>query len=528
MDELGRAVAAKQLKESIQQYLEAVTTVQAALGDPRHRVPPQLNTPSPSVLDGYRGLYFDQAPMEVRNSWAKWMMGMAKRSLQRNWPEVQVEALRGLAMLESDLPEAADYCLAQIDSKSHPTADIHALCALAQCKSKRAPAATQKTATTLLELREKVRSRGLNIDNNWQPRLAQLTNELVRADPDLASALVGHPSFGAAEHLIFTEGFSKETRELARKKFREALVALPTRNWSTGQIRFIATDKAEASWLPLVRNASQEPSLRATAIELLAKRPMQEDYGIFLKAIDSSDRSAWPSAFGGIKKLPVLDAPAELVALASLLSRLDTEASTPSRAEVVARLQLLSKDQRWSDYPKQSDWSGWKAFFQKHLDAVEFQRIAQQRVPPEVWTQQIEQASELAGEASRGSVLFNQAKCAQCHGGGSALGPDLAGISKRFSKQDLFTAIYEPNRDISDRYRAVRVLTSEDQVVVGLPIYDSADGVTLQCADGSLVRINQEDIQQKRTVAESIMPAGLLDNFSPHQLADLMAYLKSL
>ncbi len=74
----------------------------------------------------------------------------------------------------------------------------------------------------------------------------------------------------------------------------------------------------------------------------------------------------------------------------------------------------------------------------------------------------------------------------------------------------------------------MKVLTSDSNIIVGMKVYDSADGVTLQTADGTLVRINQDDIEQKGFATESLMPVGLLDGMTPQQLADLYLYMQSL
>jgi putative heme-binding domain-containing protein len=137
------------------------------------------------------------------------------------------------------------------------------------------------------------------------------------------------------------------------------------------------------------------------------------------------------------------------------------------------------------------------------------------------------QIKELRGQSERGKLLY-QAKCGQCHGGQTALGPALTGVSKRFSTVDLLRTIYEPSRDISDRYRSMNVLTVDDEILTGLVIYQATDGVTLQAADGNVLRINADAIKQKGISSESLMPKGLLEDKTPQDVADLMAYLQSL
>ncbi|MFM9064855.1 MAG: L-sorbosone dehydrogenase, partial [Pirellula sp.] len=118
--------------------------------------------------------------------------------------------------------------------------------------------------------------------------------------------------------------------------------------------------------------------------------------------------------------------------------------------------------------------------------------------------------------------------CGQCHGGQTALGPALTGVAKRFSTLDLLRSIYEPSRDVSDRYRVMHVLTVDDEILSGLVIYQASDGVTLQAADGKVLRINADLIKQKGNSTESLMPKGLMDGKSSQDVADLIAYMQSL
>ncbi len=68
----------------------------------------------------------------------------------------------------------------------------------------------------------------------------------------------------------------------------------------------------------------------------------------------------------------------------------------------------------------------------------------------------------------------------------------------------------------------------DGEVLVGMVVYESSDGITLQAVDGKLLRINQANIESKSNSTVSIMPIGLLDGASPNDLADLYAYMKSL
>lgn len=134
----------------------------------------------------------------------------------------------------------------------------------------------------------------------------------------------------------------------------------------------------------------------------------------------------------------------------------------------------------------------------------------------------------LSGNHAEGGQLFVARQCAKCHNSSKALGPSLVGITKRFSWDDLLIATVDPSRSISDRYRASQILTESGQLVTGMKIYESVDGITLMTADAQTVRINADEIVRSKLSTQSLMPTGLLDGLTHQQVADLLAYMSRL
>jgi putative heme-binding domain-containing protein len=132
------------------------------------------------------------------------------------------------------------------------------------------------------------------------------------------------------------------------------------------------------------------------------------------------------------------------------------------------------------------------------------------------------------GDITRGRAAFAKASCAACHDTGRAIGPSLLGIGKRFGRDDLLTTILQPGKDVSPRYRPTRVTTVDDQVFIGMVVYEATDGVILQTDADTTVRVAGDKIASKKSVDASLMPAGLLDKLTDAEVADLFAYLKSL
>ena len=108
------------------------------------------------------------------------------------------------------------------------------------------------------------------------------------------------------------------------------------------------------------------------------------------------------------------------------------------------------------------------------------------------------------------------------------MGPDLKGVTKRFSRRDLFASIVEPNRDISPRYQTTSIETTAGKVYTGLIVYESVDGILLRDAEHKTYRIESSDMENKVLQRNSLMPAGLLRDAQPSDLADLDKYLQGL
>jgi putative heme-binding domain-containing protein len=71
------------------------------------------------------------------------------------------------------------------------------------------------------------------------------------------------------------------------------------------------------------------------------------------------------------------------------------------------------------------------------------------------------------------------------------------------------------------------VRTKSDEQVNGLVRKESADEIILATGPNTEVRIARSDILEMRPGTVSIMPAGLDEQLSRQELADLLAFLKA-
>jgi len=125
-----------------------------------------------------------------------------------------------------------------------------------------------------------------------------------------------------------------------------------------------------------------------------------------------------------------------------------------------------------------------------------------------------------------------KAQCLACHrlaGEGGAVGPDLSGIAKRFSRRDLLEAIVLPSKNVSDQYQNTMIRTVDGDVHVGRLISEDAEQVTLRpdpLGEESIV-IRKNSIAGRKPSALSPMPEGLMDSLGKFEVLDLLAYLEA-
>ena len=512
-------------KMSQRELMESLTCVQSALGDRRWEFPLQTDAPA-DVSDGYRGLYTSQISESSRNNMARWALYFAATSKIQGWDAVYAESIRTMAMMEPSDQQCLAFILEQITADSHPTSDLHMLCSLAQCTAPRSPLETSKTASALLDLIRKVKARGLYTDNQWPIRLSQLVGRLLSRDNKLGAAFVELPGPYCNEDLVLLNAFPPPIQDQAREKIRSQLTTMTNEPWSVPLVKFAVVGPLDDALRDAFRKGYSIESLRQTSLSYLAQSPRVGDYDLYLASLEGADRTLWPDAWRGLSPLEIKDPAREFTALAKLVSASFNTSIPLPRQAILDRTRRVATSNQRPEPPATELWADWTAYLQSQLDEAQMNALVISSAKIDV-ASVLKSIEGMSGNPERGGNLF-QSKCALCHGGQSALGPSLSGVSKRFSREDLARAIYEPSRDVPDRYRAIRVLTVDDEVLTGMIIYNAADGVTLQAADGSILRINQDHIEQKAFSTESLMPSGLLEDRSPQDVADLFAYLATL
>ncbi len=138
-------------------------------------------------------------------------------------------------------------------------------------------------------------------------------------------------------------------------------------------------------------------------------------------------------------------------------------------------------------------------------------------------------ASLEEGDVDRGQAVFRSSKaaCSACHRIGylgGRIGPDLTRIEKIRSKPDLLESIIFPSATLVRSYEPVVVVTATE-TYNGMPLEETDESILLATGADTQVRVARDAIEETRPGAVSIMPAGIEEELSRTELADLMAFL---
>lgn len=136
------------------------------------------------------------------------------------------------------------------------------------------------------------------------------------------------------------------------------------------------------------------------------------------------------------------------------------------------------------------------------------------------------------GDPRRGQEVFNSAKaaCILCHKigyVGGSVGPDLRRIGAIRSEKDLLEAIVFPSASFVRSYEPLRVITLDGKTYNGTLRKDASDEIILAISADQEVRISRDNIEEISPSTVSVMPAGLDQQLTLQELADLVAFLRA-
>jgi putative membrane-bound dehydrogenase-like protein len=135
------------------------------------------------------------------------------------------------------------------------------------------------------------------------------------------------------------------------------------------------------------------------------------------------------------------------------------------------------------------------------------------------------------GDAIKGESLFKGQSCVACHttaDGQTPRGPHLVEIGKRYKADELIESVLKPSAKLAQGYETYRFAMADGRVVQGFVVSERADATVIRESDGVQRELRKAEIESRTMQKTSAMPDGLAANLTPEQLADLIAYLRSL
>ncbi|MEE2642133.1 MAG: PVC-type heme-binding CxxCH protein [Planctomycetota bacterium] len=518
------SLARLRLTSSPAKQLLALRLFQISLGD----VGPRQGLPQ--VFESYEPR--QPLPEDLKDeAWEVLKYGLASPN-----SAVRRETIRCLAICKLVNSQVSQRLLQQIHPDSPAPFDIHVLAALAQVKASPlldSAAARAELATKVLQVQAKIDRQGLNQDRNWEPRFKEIVRQLVQRDEGLLEQIVKAGVTRPGQAFLF--GFmDRQQKRDSIDRYLRALAKNPEFQMDTSTLRLLASTSTPEHW-KRIRQSFTAPHLRDTVIELLASKPEGMDRARFVAGLKSSQVKTIRNSAQALLRLSASRSASEQLALATAMSRI-----SPDKEGYAAREWLVRALQRnmgtsfgfvfGSDgyRPQVKTTNRWLEFLSREFPEEAKRRELSNRYHPDRQAERLAEVDWNRGDPSRGASLYTRLSCGNCHGKRNRLGPDLAGVSRRFSRADLYRAIADPGYQVPSRYQTTLFETNDSQFHSGIVIYESVDGVLLRDSNNQTLRLEKKEIARRQKIAKSLMPENLLDEVDSRDLADLFAYLESL
>ena len=231
------------------------------------------------------------------------------------------------------------------------------------------------------------------------------------------------------------------------------------------------------------------------------------------------------------RSLSVAERKAALTALAyvgtgdAVQSILDTAEKSDGLVRTEAAWWLLNrKDNAWKDYALEPELKRRRIYDPDDLELVS------SSMPDPALPQAPTMAEVLALKGNVAKGREQMGRCVMCHrvgGEGNDVGPDLSNFGRAQTREVVIQSILTPSADIAHGYGAHEIKTKDGLRIEGLILSDG-NPVVLMSAGGLTQMIPANRIASKKPMGRSLMWTPEALGLTPQDVADLVAYLKSL
>lgn len=284
--------------------------------------------------------------------------------------------------------------------------------------------------------------------------------------------------------------------------------------------------------------ATADENLKGTLLQSLAAQPFDLSHLDLLEdGLNHANAEVARSCADAIERgHPKLSEKLAMALLARMTERQDLfeamqKCLSTLSGKTVGRFKVDPKVKS-DDAPRQAMMEFWKAWFEEafhHPFAGVSQGIAERS--DEDLRKFILSDALKGGDALRGVKVYETIGCNNCHGGGvtpgqegKIFGPDLNGVTRRLSRNELADSIVYPSKQIAERFRASEVELKDGTTLTGFITEQSEEAVTLATRD-DVQKISRAKIEKITPQSISLMPEHLLNRASEQDIRDLLSFL---
>jgi putative heme-binding domain-containing protein len=134
-------------------------------------------------------------------------------------------------------------------------------------------------------------------------------------------------------------------------------------------------------------------------------------------------------------------------------------------------------------------------------------------------------------DSALGEAIFTRASCNACHTVSqdqAPKGPYLGNIASILRPHDLAESILLPNKSISQGFSTQMITLKNGQSLMGFVTDESGDSVSMRDIASKQHSFKKSEIASRQKLPTSLMPAGLMNAFTIHEMASLLKYLDDL
>jgi len=185
---------------------------------------------------------------------------------------------------------------------------------------------------------------------------------------------------------------------------------------------------------------------------------------------------------------------------------------------------LKQKSAQWKDHGVDAELASRKLYDPSNIKLVEI------TAPPAPKSKlpSIKEIAALKGDAAKGKTTV--ARCYTCHqieGLGINYGPDINAFAKTQTAEVVIKSIIDPSADISHGFAGKEIVTKDGKTIHGVEL-TSGDPVIMQSTGGLQQTIPKNQIKSRKNLNHSLMLSAEQLGMTAQDVADVLAYLKTL